>query len=209
MIKAFLLTLTFGVLSILSVQPVLATETSQYQIAANPILIQEGNGTIYLSTETTKGGEAVSVVRNATSSSRETTTPNQQLQDIDISIPRGFASTFSGLINGVLSFVLIISALLVLFFLLSGGFDWITSGGDKGKTEKARDKITAAVIGLIIVAASFAILNLVIRFLGFSSLNDIFDNAGTINGGAPTNFASSSAVVVPTPVLTPTPTPLP
>lgn len=104
------------------------------------------------------------------------------LQDVDVSAPRGFATNFGGLINGVLSFVLVIGALLVFFYLILGGIEWITSGGDKGKTESARNKITAAIIGLIVLAASYAILQLVLSFLGFNGLNDVFNNAGTING---------------------------
>lgn len=106
------------------------------------------------------------------------------LQDINVETPRGFATNFGGLINGVLSFVLVIGALLVFFYLILGGIEWITSGGDKGKTEAARNKITAAIIGLIILAASYAILQLALSFLGFSGLNDVFNSTGTIQGGA-------------------------
>jgi len=108
----------------------------------------------------------------------------QTLRDVEVQSPRGFATTFGGLLNGVLSFVLIIGALLVLFYLILGGIEWITSGGDKGKTEGARNKITAAVIGLIVLAAAWAILTLVLNFLGFRNLNEVFDNAGTIQGGS-------------------------
>jgi hypothetical protein len=90
----------------------------------------------------------------------------------DFAAPAGFADNMGSFINGVLSFVMVIAALLVLFYLIWGGIEWITSGGDKGKTESARNKITAAVIGIIILAASFAILQLVLTFLGFTNLND-------------------------------------
>ena len=93
----------------------------------------------------------------------------------------GFATDLGDVINGVLSFVMVIAALLVLFYLIMGGIEWITSGGDKGKTESARNKITAAVIGIIILAASFAILNLVLNFLGFDNLNAALDFT-TIDG---------------------------
>lgn len=111
----------------------------------------------------------------------------QGLRDVQVETPRGFALSFGDLLNGVLSFVLIIGALLVLFYLILGGIEWITSGGDKGKTEGARNKITAAVIGLIVLAAAWAILTVVLNFLGFRNLNEVFDNAGTINGGSQTN----------------------
>ena len=81
-------------------------------------------------------------------------------------------SDLGSVINGVLSFVMVIAALLVLGYLIMGAMEWITSGGDKGKTEAARNKITAAVVGIIILAASFAILNLVLNFIGFGSLSE-------------------------------------
>lgn len=89
---------------------------------------------------------------------------------------QGFFSDIGVLINGLLSFVMVIAALLVFMYLIWGGIEWITSGGDKGKTESARNKITAAVIGLIVLAASYAILLLVLSFLGFDGLNDVFEN---------------------------------
>jgi hypothetical protein len=98
------------------------------------------------------------------------------LSDNAVEPGRGFATDIGTLINAVLSFVMVIAALLVFFYLIWGGIEWITSGGDKGQTEKARNKITAAVIGLVILAASYAILTLVLRFLGFNNLNDVLSN---------------------------------
>jgi len=77
----------------------------------------------------------------------------------------GFFSNIDSLIVGALNFIMAIGALLVFVYLIWGGIDWITSGGDKGKTENARNKITAAIIGLIILAAAYAILSLVLAFL--------------------------------------------
>lgn len=98
------------------------------------------------------------------------TTTNQLLENF--TEPKGFSNDIGNLINGVLSFVMVIAALLVFFYLIWGGIEWITSGGDKGKTESARNKITAAVVGLIILAASYAILLVALRFIGFGSLQE-------------------------------------
>lgn len=95
-----------------------------------------------------------------------------------ISPPPGFFGSFTLLFNKLLQFVLALAALLVFFYLIWGGIEWITSGGDKGKTEKARDKITAAVIGLIVLAASWAILMLILTFLGAGDFNAILNNGG-------------------------------
>ena len=101
--------------------------------------------------------------------------------DVNVNPGTGFAEDFGSFINGILSFVMVIAALLVFLYLIWGGIEWITSGGDKGKTESARNKITSAIIGLIVVAASYAILTLALNFLGFDGgLNEVFTQTKNI-----------------------------
>lgn len=96
-------------------------------------------------------------------------------------VPAGYAYDFGNLLSFILRAVLAVGALLVFAYLVLGGIEYITSGGDKGKTEKSRDKITAAIIGLIILAASWAILNLALSFLGLGSIPAALENVGNIN----------------------------
>lgn len=155
------------------------------------VVIRNEDGTLYLTTETLDTADP----RYATISGTE----GDSLMDRVIVLPEGFFADFPTLFNRLLTLVIAISALLVFLYLIWGGIDWITSGGDKGKTEQARQKIVAAVIGLIIVAASYAILTLVLNFLGYTSLTDVFNDTRT-------------PVIIepaPTPTLTPTPSPTP
>ena len=124
-------------------------------------VIKNENGVMYVTTEVDANGMLVTTATPASSSNR-------------IIIPLGYAQNITDLINKTLRLVLLIVALLVFMYLIWGGFDWITSGGDKSKTEAARQKIVAAVIGLIVVASSWAILLLVLNFLGFKSLDEVF-----------------------------------
>jgi hypothetical protein len=95
--------------------------------------------------------------------------PANPALSVDIS-KAGFQITdISKLVTGLLNMVMFVAALLVFAYLIWGGITWITSGGDKGKTEEARNKITAAIVGLAVVAASYAIFLLVISFLGVSN----------------------------------------
>ena len=55
--------------------------------------------------------------------------------------------------------------------LVWGGIQWIMSGGDKAKTEEARNRITAALVGLAIVASAWAIMKLVEYFFGLNIQN--------------------------------------
>ena len=90
--------------------------------------------------------------------------------------PAFFFADATTLINSILNFVMILGALLVFMYLIWGGIEWITSGGDKGKTEGARNKITAAVIGLVVLASSWAILGIVLRLLNAGSFEDLIND---------------------------------
>ena len=68
----------------------------------------------------------------------------------------------SALITNIINLVFVVAAVLTLVYLVWGAIQWITSGGDKGKVEEARNKITAAVIGLLILAATWAIFQLIL-----------------------------------------------
>jgi len=70
-----------------------------------------------------------------------------------------FVSNLIGLLIGV-------AAVLLLVFLVWGGVEWIMSGGEKAGVENARNRITNALIGLIIVVAAWAIFSLLKTFLG-------------------------------------------
>lgn len=80
-------------------------------------------------------------------------------------------NTGFGLFLGrVFSGLMIIAALLLLLYLIWGGVEWITSGGDSGKVQKARDRMTQAIIGILVLSSTVAIFTLVQRFLGISVL---------------------------------------
>lgn len=66
----------------------------------------------------------------------------------------------------IVNLLFLIAAFLAVAYLMYGGIKWITSRGDKTAVEAARKHIVAAVIGLIIVAGAFFILNVVFRLLG-------------------------------------------
>lgn len=83
----------------------------------------------------------------------------------------GADTTFGGFLSGILEFVMVIAALMVLLYLIWGAIEWITSAGDKGKTQKARDKMTNAVIGIIVLASVVAIFSMIQRFLGINVID--------------------------------------
>jgi len=75
-------------------------------------------------------------------------------------------SNLGNFISNMISFAIIIASIAFAAFLIMGGFQYLTSGGDKTKTEEARSRITNALIGLAIVTASWAVWKIVVYFFG-------------------------------------------
>ena len=77
------------------------------------------------------------------------------------------------LIQNILNAVIAVAGIVAVIFIVKGGFDYMTSSGDAGKVQKAKQTILYAVIGLIICALSFAIVNFVIiGLLGQNSADE-------------------------------------
>lgn len=88
--------------------------------------------------------------------------------------------TFPQLISWAVTAVLVVAGLIFFFMLLLGGVKWIMSGGDKAGTESARNQITAALIGLIIVFSAWAIARLLQTVFNINILQLDF---GSVGGG--------------------------
>ena len=73
------------------------------------------------------------------------------------------------LVSRVINIVLIIAGILAVVYLVWGGITYITAGGDAEKAGKGRTAITNAIIGIIIIMASFAIYTAVIGNVGQDS----------------------------------------
>ena len=69
------------------------------------------------------------------------------------------------LVGGVISGLLSISGVLLLCYILYGGFIWMTAQGDKGKVTTAIAIIRNAIIGIAIVGMSNVIASYVISKL--------------------------------------------
>ncbi len=82
------------------------------------------------------------------------------------------AGAFSKIVSGIIGVMTIAAAIWFMFQLIVGGINWLSSGGEKAKLTEARDRITHAFIGLIIVVAAWGIIAITGQFLGgFEMLN--------------------------------------
>lgn len=67
--------------------------------------------------------------------------------------------------------IIILGSLALLIFLIWGGIDWMMSEGDQEKLKNAKNKITHALFGMGLLAASFAIIKILDVVFGIDVLN--------------------------------------
>ena len=69
--------------------------------------------------------------------------------------------------------IIILGTLGTVFVVLIiiAGFQWMTASGDSEKVDEAKDRIKNSVIGIVIILASYAIVNFVIKVI-LSSTQD-------------------------------------
>ncbi len=80
---------------------------------------------------------------------------------------------FANVVPFLVSLIFVVAVIVALFYLIYGGIRWITSGGDKGAVEAARQHIIAAVIGLVIVFLSYFIVSLIMQFFLGTNLGSL------------------------------------
>ena len=74
-------------------------------------------------------------------------------------------------ISAILGFLTVIAALWFLIQFIMAGFSWINAGGDKNNAQAAWQKITNAVIGLVIVVTAWVFAAVIGTVLGIEILN--------------------------------------
>lgn len=81
--------------------------------------------------------------------------------------------TLGGAISWAMTAIMIVAGLAFFFMLILGGVKWIISGGDKANTEAARNQVTAAIIGLVIIFSAYIIINFIGGIFGVDVLNNL------------------------------------
>ncbi len=106
-----------------------------------------------------------------------------------VNLQTGVNSTISGLkpsvfITAGINILLGGAGIVAFFFLLIGGVQWILAGGDKEGTEKARKRITNALIGLAIVLSAYALLFIMSSLFNIDLLNFTLKPLGDYRSGS-------------------------
>lgn len=77
--------------------------------------------------------------------------------------------SITSVINVVLPFIYGLAGLLLFLYLAWGGYDFLLSQGSPEKVKSGQAKITAAIVGFILLVLSYLIVKVVSQVLGFST----------------------------------------
>ena len=87
-------------------------------------------------------------------------------------IPTGGLDTLGKALSNGITIIIIAVAILSVIMIVWAGFQWSSSGGDKGKVAAARARITWSIIGLIIALAATIFVNIFGYFFGVDLLSN-------------------------------------
>ena len=74
-------------------------------------------------------------------------------------------------VTNAISAIIIVAGIATFLYMISGGVQWVMSGGEKEKLNEAKARITQAIIGLAIVASAWAVFKLIDYFFGIGIAN--------------------------------------
>lgn len=90
------------------------------------------------------------------------------------------------MVGNVIKIALSLVAIVFFGFILYAGIRWLTARGNPEFVEKARDTMQSAIIGLIIVAGSYAVTTFIFNRLGVQGPSDAPVQTGGGNQGGGT-----------------------
>jgi hypothetical protein len=96
----------------------------------------------------------------------------------------------AGLAAWLYYFILGISALAAFVMLVWGGIQWLTSGAIPSQAGEARDKLKSAVLGLLLILASFLIIQIinpqltVLKQPGLAGIPGVVPTLSPVSGGS-------------------------
>jgi hypothetical protein len=80
-------------------------------------------------------------------------------------------SQLEDVFGSLVTSLLALGGIVLFLMLLNGGFKYLTSGGDPKATEGAQKTLTYAIGGLVLLAGSYMILNIIKSFTGADVTN--------------------------------------
>ncbi len=84
---------------------------------------------------------------------------------VSIPNPLGTASV-SEIIARVIRGLLGVTGAFALFFVIQGGFIWMTSRGNAEKVKAGRESMVWAILGILAIFGSYVVINIIFASLG-------------------------------------------
>ena len=72
------------------------------------------------------------------------------------------------IVSALLTYIFRLAGIILFIFLILGGFELLTSGGNPEKAKKAQGRITSALIGFLIIFLAYWITQLLEVIFGIS-----------------------------------------
>lgn len=91
-------------------------------------------------------------------------------------------SSLESIIGKSLNILFSLLGIAFIFLIIYGGVLWMTDQGNSKNVERAKNVITQAVVGLIIIVAAYAITNFIFKYLRngeISTTNTVIDQTAT------------------------------
>lgn len=82
--------------------------------------------------------------------------------------------TLGSIIARAIPFVFAFAGIGLLLMLLASGFSFLTSAGDAKKLESARQRLTYAIIGFIVIFTAYWVVQLVGIAFGLEEITSVF-----------------------------------
>lgn len=82
----------------------------------------------------------------------------------------GPSTNVGGIVSIILPYLYVIAGLMLLFYLIAGGFQMMTAANDEKGLIEAKGKITNALIGFILLFVSYWLVKILGFVLGISIL---------------------------------------
>jgi hypothetical protein len=87
-------------------------------------------------------------------------------QSFGFSSPLTGATTASQFAIQIINIMLMFSGIVAVFFIIIGGYQYLTSGGNAESAEAGRKTVTNAIIGLVIIILSYVVINVIVNLVG-------------------------------------------
>ncbi|MBI5620201.1 hypothetical protein HY949_00290 [Candidatus Gottesmanbacteria bacterium] len=94
-----------------------------------------------------------------------------------IEYPPGFDSNIisvGGIINKAIPFIFSFAGLALLLMLIMAGFDLLTSAGDAKKLEMGKQRLTQAIIGILLIIVAYWLVQIVGIIFGVTEIQSVF-----------------------------------